>query len=83
MGSRLPRRNRRDTTARNSKGPHSGAPFGALSSYVQEVHPLRQLWDRAEVRAGYWTFIVALIVLLPGTALFVTVPSGVATRCVQ
>jgi len=37
-------------------------------------------WDRAEVRAGFWTFVVALILLLPGVALFVSVVGdGLAT----
>ena len=41
---------------------------------------MRLLWDRAEVRAGFWTFIVAMILLLPGVALFVDVAGhGLAT----
>jgi len=41
---------------------------------------MRMLWDRAEVRARFWTFIVAMILLLLGVALLVNVVGhGLAT----
>ncbi len=41
---------------------------------------MRMLWDRTEVRAGFWTFIVAMILLLAGVALLVNVAGhGLAT----
>lgn len=41
---------------------------------------MRMLWGRAEVRAGFWTFILALILLLPGVALFVNVAGPAMDR---